>query len=262
MPTRRATESLVLLAEGYRRQRQFPQAIAAFQQLVEQKAMNADLWADYADAVAAAQHSLNPQSAALVAEALRMDPNHPKALWLLGSWQTKTGDYRAALGTWQKLVAILPPGSPDANIITANLREAQNALGRSGTPRDDGNSVRGAGAQEVVVWGEINIDPKLRDRIANDAVLFVFAKPVGQGGPPLAVARSGINSWPVRFRLDDSASMLPDRKLSQFDSVVVEARISRSGTPTAQRGDLRAVSPAVNPRSTKPLQLVISEEIG
>lgn len=254
-------EGLVLIAEAYRRQRQFPEAIAAFQKLVERKAMNADLWADYADAVAASQRSLNAQSAALVVEALRMDPNHPKALWLLGSWQTKTGDYRAALGTWEKLIAILPPDSPDANIIAANLREAQTAIGRSATPEVE-NGERDALPQEVAVWGEVNVDPKLRERISSTAVLFVFAKPVGQSGPPLAVTRSGINSWPIRFRLDDSASMLPDRKLSQFDAVIVEARISRSGSPAPQRGDFRAVSPAVNPRSMQPLQLVISEEIG
>ena len=50
-------------------------------------------------------------------------------------------------------------------------------------------------------------------------------------------------------------------KLSRFDPVVVTARISRSGTPTAQPGDLQgmssALSPADNPKTTVVIDRVV-----
>jgi cytochrome c-type biogenesis protein CcmH len=69
-------------------------------------------------------------------------------------------------------------------------------------------------------------------------------------------------NWPVSFRLDDSMSMLPSRRLSQFQKVIVEARLSRSGQATAAPGDLYVTSDTVNPGSRQKLALVINHEIG
>ena len=90
----------------------------------------------------------------------------------------------------------------------------------------------------------------------------MFAKAVGQPGPPLAVLRVKTASWPISFVLDDSLAMMPNRKLSDFQNVVVEARISRAGTADPKPGDLRGVSAALDPRGAAPLRLVINEEIG
>src|SRR2546430_12409152 len=53
-----------------------------------------------------------------------------------------------------------------------------------------------------------------------------------------SVLRTTAAAWPVSFHLDDSMAMMPSRRLSQFDKVVVEARISRSGQATPSAGDL------------------------
>nr|HQV21993.1 c-type cytochrome biogenesis protein CcmI [Agitococcus sp.] len=42
--------------------------------------------------------------------------------------------------------------------------------------------------------------------------------------------------------LNDSQSMMPELKLSKFESVVVGARISKTGAPQGQSGDLEAVA--------------------
>jgi len=76
------------------------------------------------------------------------------------------------------------------------------------------------------------------------------------------VFRTVAGSWPVSFRLDDSMAMLPTRKLSQFDKVVVEARISHSGQAAPSTGDLYATSAVLNPIAGKKLALVINREIG
>ena len=66
----------------------------------------------------------------------------------------------------------------------------------------------------------------------------------------------------MSFRLDDSMAMMPSRRLSQFDKVVVEARISRSGQATPGSGDLYVTSPVLHPAAGMKLALVINREIG
>jgi cytochrome c-type biogenesis protein CcmH len=55
--------------------------------------------------------------------------------------------------------------------------------------------------------------------------------------------------------------MMPARKLSDFNRVIVEARISRSGQATPAPGDLFTQSPVFTPAEGKELQLVISRVI-
>ena len=99
-------------------------------------------------------------------------------------------------------------------------------------------------------------------RVERDATLFIYAKAVDAPGPPLAVMRTTAKAWPVSFRLDDSMAMLPSRKLSQFDKVVIEARISRSGQAAPAPGDLYVTSDVLRPSAGKKLALVINHEIG
>ena len=63
---------------------------------------------------------------------------------------------------------------------------------------------------------------------------------------PLAIIRRQVKDLPLTFRLDDSMSMSPAMKLSQFKQVVVGARISKSGNAAPQSGDLQGVSKTVN----------------
>jgi cytochrome c-type biogenesis protein CcmH len=108
----------------------------------------------------------------------------------------------------------------------------------------------------------VSLDSRFTDRVHSDATLFIYAKAADSPGPPLAVLRTTVGAWPVTFRLDDSMAMMPSRRLSQFDRVVVEARISRSGQATPAAGDLYVTSAVLRPTSGTRLALVINHEIG
>jgi cytochrome c-type biogenesis protein CcmH len=62
---------------------------------------------------------------------------------------------------------------------------------------------------------------------------------------PLAVQRVKVRELPVSFSLDDSMAMAPGMSLSAHPRVVVVARVSRSGSPAAQPGDLQGASAPV-----------------
>ncbi|HEY7643252.1 MAG TPA: hypothetical protein VH814_26215 [Steroidobacteraceae bacterium] len=235
------------LAEIYRRQHDPAKARDAFANLVRLKAMNADTWADYADVLASASGSLQ-QSAQAIESALRLDPAHPKALWLKASLAHEQRRYADALAVWKQLRAALPPDSSDVRVIDANIAEASELAGAS------------AGATEVS--GTVSIDGKLASRVPAAATLYIYARAADSPGPPLAVIRQAAGNWPVTFRLDDTLAMIPSRKLSQFDRVIIEARISRSGQAAPTPGDLYVTSAVLKPSERKKLALVIDREVG
>jgi cytochrome c-type biogenesis protein CcmH len=52
-------------------------------------------------------------------------------------------------------------------------------------------------------------------------------------------------------------AMMPQMKLSNHSQVVVGARISLSGNPTAQRGDLEGEISAVSPGQAETVKVII-----
>jgi cytochrome c-type biogenesis protein CcmH len=254
--TSAAAQQLLAQAEKYRLARDYPRAAEAYRRAADLHAMTADAWANYADAMASESDGrLQGAPADFLQKALRLDPDHPKALWLQASLLHEQHRYAQAQGVWRHLAKVLPPDSPDAAIVASNIAEAQQlAAGPAAVPSD-------AAPARARVSGEVDIDPKLLAKAAAGMALFVFAKSVDSPGPPLAVVRTHVGSWPVKFSLDDSQAMLPQRSLSKFQSVIVEARISGGGQPLAQRGDLQGTSGEIDSRSGKPIRVVIRDVI-
>ena len=80
-------------------------------------------------------------------------------------------------------------------------------------------------------------------------------------GVPVAVFRGSVGTWPLKFTLDDSQSMLPGRNLSSAGRVTIEARISQSGQPLPAAGDLQGSTGAINPADHQPLKILIDRII-
>ncbi|HEY0766724.1 MAG TPA: hypothetical protein VGD47_02095 [Steroidobacteraceae bacterium] len=260
----RDVQSWLALADLHRAQHDNGAARDAFAKVVALHGMTAQSWADYADVLASlAGGSLAGAAGSAIDSALAADPANVKALWLKASQAHEQRHFADALSWWKKLRSALPPNSPDARIIDGNIAEDSSLAGlapasASATPA----SAPPATAGTAEVSGTVSIDTRLADRVQRDATLFIYAKAADSPGPPLAVLRTTAAAWPVSFHLDDSMAMIPSRRLSQFDKVVVEARISRSGQATPTAGDLYVTSPVLHPLAGKKLALVINREIG
>jgi cytochrome c-type biogenesis protein CcmH len=212
--------------------------------------MNADAWADYADTSGVLQdNNLSGKPQALIAKALALDANHPKALWLKASAEEEAGRYDDAIATWQHLQGVLPQNSQDQQIVAANLQR----------DRDAANA--GVSASPTSISGEVSISSTLSSKATPGATLFIVAKSVDQPGAPVAVYRGSVGAWPVKFTLDDSSAMLPGRNLTSAKHVTVEARISPSGQAQPSAGDLRGTSGVIAPSNHQPLKIVINEVV-
>jgi cytochrome c-type biogenesis protein CcmH len=90
----------------------------------------------------------------------------------------------------------------------------------------------------------------LAGRAAPTDTVFIFARAASGPPMPLAVLRKQVRDLPLEFTLDDTMAMAPNVKLSDFPAVIIGARVSRSGSATAQSGDLRGQSKPVKVGTT------------
>lgn len=249
---------LVAAANAARNKRDFRAASEQYAKLVASNEMSADTWADFADTTAALNgRSLQGKPATYLENALRLDPRHPKALWLRASMEHEAAQYRAAVADWQRLATVLDANSPDAKAVAANLAEDQRLA--DGTTTQSATEVAGSGA----VQGEIVVASNLKGKIPAGLTLFVVAKSVSSPGPPVAIWRTATTgNWPITFMLDDSLAMLPTRKLSTAGKVTIEARTSRTGQAMPAAGDFQGVSAQLDPGSGSRVRIVIEKVIG
>jgi cytochrome c-type biogenesis protein CcmH/NrfG len=246
-------------------ERNYAAARSSFGQLAALGQMGAQSWADYADVVA----SLNggqldglPQQ--YIDAALKLDPANEKALWLKASALHQQKRYALAVSTWIQLLALTPAGSTHATTFAGNLAEDQRLA--AGSPGQNNTVVAGTALTDsssaAQVIGEVTLAESLRVRVTTGLTLFIVAKSINSPGVPVAVVRTITGHWPLKFMLDDSLAMLPDRKLSTAGAVMVEARVSQRGAAASQAGDFQSAPAIVDPRSGKPVRLIIDHIIG
>jgi cytochrome c-type biogenesis protein CcmH len=77
---------------------------------------------------------------------------------------------------------------------------------------------------------------------------------------PVAIMRVMKKDLPFTFHLDDSNSPMPARKLSDAGTVVIVARLSKSGDAKPQSGDLQGISQPVKP-GVNGINVLIDREI-
>jgi len=95
------------------------------------------------------------------------------------------------------------------------------------------------------VAGTVSLAPALAAKVAPSDTVFIFARAAEGPRMPLAILRKQVKDLPAAFTLDDSMAMAPNFALSKFPSVVVGARVSKSGNAAPQTGDLEGFSPVV-----------------
>lgn len=228
-------EGWLLLAKTYNELHRYADADAAYEKAAALLPPDATMLADWADVhVMAKDRKWDDAGRKIVKRAVAADPKHVKSLALAGSEAFDRADYKGAIEFWKRMKAAAPADSMDGKLADANIAEANAML----------SGKKPAGAEQGVltgaVGGVVTLSPKLKGKVAADDTLFVTAKAPDGSGPPLAVWRYKGNDFPIEFRLDDSAAIMPGRTISQFSDVLVTAKISKSGSAEPAKGDILA----------------------
>jgi cytochrome c-type biogenesis protein CcmH len=105
----------------------------------------------------------------------------------------------------------------------------------------------GQAGQSLAISGTVTMAPSLAGKGSATDTLFVFARETNGPPMPVAIVRATKKDLPFTFRLDDSSSMMPSRRLSDVGTVVIVARLSKSGQAMPQSGDLEGMSQPVKP---------------
>ncbi|HEX6020081.1 MAG TPA: c-type cytochrome biogenesis protein CcmI [Burkholderiaceae bacterium] len=257
-------EGWTMLGRSYSVLGKHPQAMAAFKQAVALRPDDAVLLADYADSMAMVNgRNLEGEPSRLIARALEADPNNLKALSLAGTAAFMRKDYAVALRHWEKMQQVAPD-SDFAKQIQGGIDEARRLATAAGQPAPAAappraDEARASGA--ATISGVVSLAAGLRGKAAPDDTLFVYARPAQGPRMPLAILRKQVKDLPLRFTLDDSMAMSPVARLSSARQVVVDARISKSGTATPQPGDLLGQSDPVSPGASG-LAIEIGQTVG
>ena len=142
-------------------------------------------------------------------------------------------------------------GSPDVESATPHASVTQTGN------RDAASQIGSDSDLTAGLAGSVSLSAAAAKLVEPGDTVFIFARPPGQGGAPVAVVRETAESWPLKFRLTDTQSMTTGTRLTDHEQVVVTARISRRGDADPALRALEAKSPPIDVASNTPLRLTI-----
>ena len=226
-------EGWAMLARSYRIMGRNQDAAKAYARAGNFIDSDPQLLADYADVLAAnANGSFVGKPLQLINQALKLDPNNLMALWLSGTVSYNSGNYKAAVKTWEKLVNQMPPDTDDARAIQGSITEARFKGGLAPSVPS-----APAASSAKVISGTIELSADLKSKMKPGDTVLVIARKPGER-MPVAVLRVPAADFPMSFVLNDALAMNPSAPLSQLSEASVEVRISKTGMAKPEVGDL------------------------
>ena len=190
-----------------------------------------------------AQQRFDDDTVALLTRAVQANPQHAKARLLLGVGLRLQGKAKDAADTWMPLLAMASDGKGRA-MLREQIDGARKDAGLPPLPADAATpaAVAGDGAHANALRVKVALDPAFaaRVRLRADTTVFVIAR-MPDGPPmPVAVEKHTLSELPLDITLDDADGPMPMAKLSAMKQVEVIARISESGNPMRQDGDIES----------------------
>jgi cytochrome c-type biogenesis protein CcmH len=200
---------------------------------------------------------LDKATESLLIDALKINPIDNTSLGLLGVASYERGEYLSAVRYWTRLMALMPPNNPNAIAIKGGLDKAKSQLTSAELETFESEQLLKIKSSIQVT---VDISDEMKAKLPTQADLFVLAK-AEQGPPmPLAVQRLTVSQWPITVTLDDSMAMMESLRMSQFERIIITARISKSGMGNSAEGDLEGNSVAMS-SSAKQVSISIDLEV-
>jgi cytochrome c-type biogenesis protein CcmH len=257
-------EGWLMLGRSYMVVDRNDDAMKAYTKAADLAPDSVDALLQIADGIAAVKDGdLTGKPETLILKALKKEPENIMGLWLAGMAAKQRGVNAQALQHWKKLEPMLDPASEERRKVRLLISEvggsvaALPATSQAPTPPPpiakpavSAPATTQVPSSEQTTSGKgikvtISLADALKAKVSPETTVFIYAKAMAGPPMPLAAVRKQVKDLPLNIVLDDSMAMMPQLKLSGFEAVKVGARISLSGTPKAQVGDLFSEKTAV-----------------
>jgi len=241
-----------MLGRSYMLLQRFPEAAESFDKSLSLRPDLADTMLSLADALSMDNNGqLIGRPRKLVNKALTIEPQNMTALWLSGMAASQEGEYLEAITQWQKVLPFLNDKPDEKTAVNGLIAEAKSrlkpeqqtelAVAEIQTQEINKNTkteMKDAEVKGVGIKVNISLSDSLKNQVSPDDFVFIYAKAMNGPPMPLAAVRKQVKDLPLEVLLNDEMAMMPDLKLSSFKDVSVGARISKTGQPIPQNGDL------------------------
>ena len=198
-----------------------------------------------------------------LAEKLRQHPDDAQGWALLGRTYRATGQYERAKDALHHAVEAEPGNSALAHEY--EIADTPLPPMEDDSPQPQQSPIPTAASmgngKPSAISVNVSVGASLKTQYQSNDVLFVIAKAVNGPVFPVAVARMSADKLPIQVTLTDQMAMLPNAKLSDFDEVDVQARISKSGNAKGQPGDLLSGVTRVSRDSSDSINLNIDHQM-
>ena len=236
-------EGWFVLGKTYMARQIFDKAITAYQRTYDLVGEEPGVMFSLADALAMQNDgAMQGEPEQLVRRGLEISPQDPTGLWLAGLAAEQRQDYKSAHASWTRLLPLIQ-NDPESS---TEVRELIQLLEQ----RDPQLSALVAVGRVLNL--SISLAENLRHLAAPGDSVFIYAKAMDGPPMPLAVKRLTVQDLPADVILSDSDAMVQTMKLSTFTRIIVGARVSISGNPVGQPGDLFVESGGIDSGNPPP----------
>ncbi|MBT5031110.1 MAG: c-type cytochrome biogenesis protein CcmI [Proteobacteria bacterium] len=196
-----------------------------------------------------------------VTTAYAAEPNNIQAIWMTAMLDTQEGNLTSAISKWEQLEVLLA-GQPEQQArirqLIVDARGAVEQLPRANVLADtlvntSEQAIRAANLDGVSVSIEVSLSADLPKPVQNEQLVYVYARAVSGPPMPLAAKQLRVADLPTTITLTEQDAVIDGMTLARFPRIVLGARISMTGEPTAQPGDIQNI--------TRPLDLPLEEPV-
>ena len=205
---------------------------------------------------------------AAVSQALKMNPNEVNSIGLKAIHAFDEKRYTQAAELWEG-VLVIAPEHPARVSIETGIARARALSGMAGGPKSVSMAAPAAN-KAPASQGEpsapsievsVSLSDEFKQNFAPTDVVFIFARAVSGPPMPLAASKHRVSELPLTVVLNNSTAMSPQFTLSSADEVNVVARVSKSGQPIAQAGDVQSEPVRVSTQDVSSVALVMDQAV-
>ncbi|MDG2088047.1 MAG: c-type cytochrome biogenesis protein CcmI [Arenicellaceae bacterium] len=261
-------EGWALLGRSYMSMQQFAQAHKAYSNLRRILGDQPTVLLQLADAeVMLNGGAFTENTKQYISVAYAAEPDNIQALWMAAMLDTQEGDLASAISKWEKLDTHLTGQPEQQGRIRNLLTQARTKLSESASPSLVPISAQTITAQVissieadlVSVTIEVSLSNQLPAPIQNDMLVYVYARAASGPPMPLAVKQLRVADLPRTVTLTENDAMIDGMTLARFPQIILGARVSITGEPTAQPGDIQSVTSELSLPLDSPVKLEIKD---